>query len=158
MPTPQVLLIAVAAAGLWWTTFLTPWTTLLNAGLLKPCTNQPCSNFGDGGPCAEHRRKYEQHRGSARARGYDGTWDRLRPVVLAEEPICGECQAEGFIVPSTEVDHIIPIAQRPELRLVRSNLQGLCKAHHSRKTVAELRGWPLSTYQQLIARVGGSNL
>jgi 5-methylcytosine-specific restriction protein A len=131
---------------------------LFGAGLLKPCTNQPCPNFGDGGPCAEHRTKYEQHRGSARARGYDGTWDRLRRIVLAEEPICGECQAEGFIVPSTEVDHIIPIAQLPELRLVRSNLQGLCKAHHSAKTIAELRGRALSAYQRRVAGWGASNL
>jgi len=131
---------------------------LFAAALLKPCSNQPCSNFGSGGPCAEHARQYEQHRGSARARGYDGTWDRLRLIVLAEEPICGECQAEGFIVPSTEVDHIIPIAQRPELRLVRSNLQGLCKPHHSTKTVAELYCRPLSAYQQAKAGWGGSNL
>ncbi len=126
------------------------------SGLLKPCSNQPCSNFGNGGPCVQHRRQYEQNRGSARARGYDGTWQHLRLIVLAERPLCGECEALGWLEPAIEVDHIIPISQRPELRLVRSNLQGLCRTHHSLKTVSEQRGKPLSAYQRQLAG-GGSH-
>ena len=39
--------------------------------------------------------------------------------------------------PATEVDHIIPIEQRPDLRLVMENLQSACHRCHSAKTVRE---------------------
>lgn len=78
----------------------------------------------------------DRQRGSAAARGYDATWRRLRLVVLAEEPLCRFCQARGRVVPATEVDHIEPIALRPELRLVRANLRATCRPCHSALTAS----------------------
>ena len=76
-------------------------------------------------------RAYDRRRGKTAARGYDGTWRKLRLMVLREQPLC----ACGRV--ATEVDHIIPIAKAPELRLEMSNLQAMCKSCHSRKTNAE---------------------
>jgi 5-methylcytosine-specific restriction endonuclease McrA len=42
-----------------------------------------------------------------------------------------------FDMVTQAIDHIIPIKLRPDLRLVRSNLQGLCFSHHNAKTRAE---------------------
>lgn len=55
----------------------------------------------------------------------------LRLRVLVEEPRCRGCGA-----PATEVDHIEPRYRRPDLFLVRTNLQALCRRCHARKTGA----------------------
>lgn len=77
-----------------------------------------------------------QPRGTTAERGYDYQWQKLREVVLVEEPICMETKPDGglCLMPTTEADHLIPIEQAPELRLVRSNLKGKCKSCHSRRT------------------------
>ena len=62
-------------------------------------------------------------------------FQQLRIVVLSEEPICQMCNDR----PSVHVDHIEPIAMRPDLALTRANLQGLCDPCHGRKTNDELR-------------------
>ncbi len=56
---------------------------------------------------------------------------------LAAEPLCRRCQQEGRVAEADEVDHIVPVKLAPHLRLDPSNLQSLCKPHHSRKTQAE---------------------
>ena len=59
---------------------------------------------------------------------------------LAADPFCQiETHCKGMMPDNvaTEVDHIIPIRQRPDLRLVWSNLQSACRACHSAKTWAE---------------------
>ena len=67
---------------------------------------------------------------------YNSTaWQRLRLVVLAEEPICKVCGER----PSTDVDHIKPLALHPKLALVRENLQGVCEPCHGAKTREEER-------------------
>ena len=76
----------------------------------------------------------ERDRGSASARGYDRTWQRLRLVVLAEEPLCRFCQLRGVLTAAAVVDHIVPIRVRPDLRLERSNLRALCEACHNAHT------------------------
>lgn len=60
-------------------------------------------------------------------------WQRLRASVLASEPLCRHCTAEGKTVPATDVDHRDgnPGNNEP------TNLQPLCHAHHSRKTAQD---------------------
>ena len=55
------------------------------------------------------------------------TWAsrKLRAQVLREEPLC-RIGLPGCTKISTQVDHILPWAQRPDLALVRANLQGAC--------------------------------
>lgn len=71
-------------------------------------------------------------------RGYDHAWRALRGRFLATHPAC---QAKGCGRPSAEVDHIAPVRQRPELRLVWGNLRALCKTCHSRRTAQDQSGW-----------------
>lgn len=73
-------------------------------------------------------------------RGYDQTWMDLRALFLMEYPLCRHCdEQDGLAVPAIDVDHIIDIVVRPDLRLDWDNLQSLCKTHHGRKTNAEQR-------------------
>lgn len=60
-------------------------------------------------------------------------WQRLRAVVLSQEPLCRHCNERGIVTPATDVDHVSgdPSDNRPE------NLAGLCHACHSLKTAAD---------------------
>ena len=100
--------------------------------------SKPPVHQAPGQPGAqERRRRFDQERGSAAARGYDRTWQRLRLQVLAEEPLCRFCLAAGRLTEAREVDHVVPIARAPELRLDRSNLRPLCTPCHSGRTASE---------------------
>ena len=60
-------------------------------------------------------------------------WQRLRDVVLSQEPLCRDCHERGLTVPATDVDHVSgdPSDNRPV------NLQPLCHSCHSLKTAAD---------------------
>lgn len=83
--------------------------------------------------------QYERERGSPSKRGYGRTWQRLRLMVLRAEPLCRACGAQGVVRAAMDVDHIIPKARGGAD--LESNLQPLCHAHHSAKTVAEGLGF-----------------
>lgn len=82
-----------------------------------------------------HARQRDRERGTATQRGYGPKWRRVRAEYLREHPWCIDCQAEGLLVPATEVDHVIPLrlggADHP------SNYAGLCRRHHSAKTMRQ---------------------
>ena len=86
--------------------------------------------------------KVHNTRAKTADRGYDATWRKLRAVYLRQHPLCmcDECKASGAVVAAEVVDHIIPIAERPELRLEWSNLRAMSKQHHDRHT-ALTQGW-----------------
>ena len=91
---------------------------------------------------AKHRPARRQEplpRLSASARGYDTHWQRLRRVVLADEPLCRHCHAAGRIEPASEVDHILPLSKGGTND--RENLQPLCHRCHSFKTATEDGGF-----------------
>lgn len=73
---------------------------------------------------------YERKRPNASQRGYGRDWRRVRAMVLADEPLCRLCNEHGRVTTATVVDHIIRVKVRPDLRLVRENLQPLCKSCH----------------------------
>ena len=105
-----------------------PWMTP------HPCRHPGCGNLvrGAGGQCSEHRgearRRADELRPSAAARGYDRDWQELRRRHLEENPDCVECGD-----PATQVDHKVPIAAGGA-RLDPANLQSMCTTHHSVKT------------------------
>ncbi len=75
-------------------------------------------------------------------------WRRLRAAYVRKYPLCRECEKEGKVTPTQEIDHIVPInpIDAYELKdgkyghpLDENNLQPLCKSHHARKT-AKSRG------------------
>jgi 5-methylcytosine-specific restriction protein A len=59
----------------------------------------------------------------------------MRAEVLAEEPFCRACLAEGKRVQATQVDHVVPLALGGSE--ARSNKQALCKPHHEAKSLRE---------------------
>jgi 5-methylcytosine-specific restriction protein A len=83
-----------------------------------------------------HYRRIERYRGTAKARGYDAAWRRVRLDVLRAEFLCRMCNEAGVTSVAVEVDHVIPLAHGGA-RLDRQNLQPLCRMHHAEKTAIE---------------------
>lgn len=110
------------------------------------CRNIRCRvriEQGSGGYCPAHRRdRYKQDRnlrGTSSERGYDSRHRNWRKLVLAEHPLCVHCEENGVIRLSVIADHIEaldpnnPAAGDWSLE----NGQGLCWAHHNKKTASE---------------------
>ncbi|MFD1341459.1 HNH endonuclease [Litorisediminicola beolgyonensis] len=90
----------------------------------------------------ERKARFDAKRPSAAARGYDTDWRKLRARHLANYPACVRCGK-----PATDVDHIIPRRLAPERRLDPTNLQSLCKSHHSGAKQREERRHSRGAYQ-----------
>ena len=58
---------------------------------------------------------------------------------MDQNPLCVVCLRHGRTVATQELDHIIP-RERGGALMDRENVQGLCRAHHRRKTDAERTG------------------
>ena len=108
---------------------------------IRLCLEPRCPREATGkGRCDEHRKPIERERSRARRAATNGVykrkkWELTRRAVLARDPICKVCDAAL----STEVDHIVPLAQGGEpYRL--DGLQGICSPCHWRKTGAENAG------------------
>ena len=56
-----------------------------------------------------------------------------RDRVRLDQPLCPVCEAQGYTVAGTEVDHIVPLSQGGSL-MDRANLQHLCVPCHEAKT------------------------
>lgn len=99
--------------------------------MIRACLEPRCPEPAlVGGRCRLHRRAYSGRTHRNRDVYDRKRWRRLRRAVLLAQPLCrcGEL--------ATEADHIVPIDQGGA-KWARANLQGLCKACHSRKTMAE---------------------
>lgn len=85
-----------------------------------------------GAKDGERVRKRERWRGSRHERGYDAEW-----VALAAEykksvkGRCEECARRGYLETCDAIDHMEPVADNPDRRLDRSNLDALCHKHHN---------------------------
>jgi len=113
------------------------------------CKWPGCPNVTRSGSyCATHARANERQRGSAAQRGYDSGWRRVRARYLAAHPWCADPFGVhgGVPVAATDVDHIQ--RRRSGGSDDDSNLQALCHACHSRKTVVEGRGGQISANPQ----------
>lgn len=95
--------------------------------------------------CEAHQaqvwREQQQRRGDDYIKAHrfynSARWKRLRTRLLAEEPFCPMCRAEGVVTPATEVHH----ADGNRHNNRRDNLTSLCQSHHSQITRAEtMRG------------------
>lgn len=81
-------------------------------------------------------RALDDRRGSAASRGYDAAWRKARSNHLAQHPLCKFCEERGLICAAVDVDHVVPIALRPDLRLDPTNFRSLCKPCHSSLTAS----------------------
>lgn len=63
---------------------------------------------------------------------------KLKPQVIREEPTCRLRFPGICTVVSTTADHIVPVSERPELALVRTNCRGSCApCNDARRTVPD---------------------
>lgn len=89
-------------------------------------------------PNKPKRRTEDQHRGSARERGYTRQWEKFRATFLLEHPLCEYCLADGRVEPTVIVDHDLPHRGDPDL-FWDNSFTGLCCPHHSEKGRVENR-------------------
>lgn len=111
-----------------------------------PCAHPGCGALVHTRYCDAHQRQAwrtqnERRRGSAEGRAsqsfyWSRAWRRARLVYLASHPLCVMHEGQGRVVPATEVDHIVPIAQGGD-PWSEANWQALCKSCHSAKTLRE---------------------
>lgn len=80
----------------------------------------------------ERERRADAARPSSPMRGYDREWAKLRAVFIRVNPFC--C-VPGCGKPTEEVNHKRDVATHPHLRLEWSNLESMCRSHHSAHTV-----------------------
>jgi 5-methylcytosine-specific restriction protein A len=124
----------------------------------RPCSAPGCPTQTANARCETHghahQREVDARRGTSAERGYDATWRRLRLAKLSNDPVCQiRTHCQGAV--ATEVDHRIPIRQRPEGRLDWDNLQSGCKPCHSAKILRESAGRGTGTRSQSPGSAGG---
>ena len=119
----------------------------------KPCRYRGCNTLSrsSSGFCDEHQSEASGWsrlgRGSAKARGYDYAWQKIRDWVMQRDSgLCQPCAKLGAVSAAQEVDHIVPKAQAKRLGWTRErmdareNLQAICRVCHGAKTALEARG------------------
>ena len=87
-----------------------------------------------------HKGKQHETKEAARLRKWrsGARWQRLRRKKLGHHPLCENCFREGRIAtPATQVHHIEPAAQRPDLFFVLVNLESICTRCHAKESVRE---------------------
>ncbi len=77
---------------------------------------------------------FEGRRKNSHQRGYTRLHSKNRKAYLRENPLCAVCAKEGYSVPATVLDHILPFRGNIDLRDNPENWQGLCKTCHDIKT------------------------
>ena len=85
---------------------------------------------------------FSRHDGrSSTARGYGQDWRRVRAAVLAAEPLCRMCAADGRVTPATDLDHIVAFqGLHDPKRLDPANLRPLCRPCHMARTARQASG------------------
>mgnify|MGYP001469300381 CR=1 FL=1 len=71
-------------------------------------------------------------RASAKERGYDSRWGKVRKLKLRADPLCEECNKGHVLTRAVMVHHIVPIEDGGE-PLDWGNLMSLCTTCHDKK-------------------------
>ena len=94
------------------------------------CNKSGCKEITNNRFCDAHQRQYdkqyEDRRGSAAERGYDGNWQKLRDAKLAQDPLCERCMAKKEIKSADLVHH----KDRNPQNRSWENLESLCNDCH----------------------------
>lgn len=107
-----------------------------------PCSKPGCPELVKVGQtyCEKHRKerhkRYDKRkRDKKKSKFYSsGRWRKLRNKKLKTDPLCEYCLEDDIVTEATEVDHIIPIDARWDLRLSWDNLKSACHSCHMKKT------------------------
>ena len=93
---------------------------------------------GDPCPASLRRQDRDRDRQQPWRKWYSlKVWASLRREVLAAEPLCRWCAAEGRHTPAVVVDHITDHCGNWDLFISLDNLQPLCQVCHNRKTLLD---------------------
>jgi len=68
------------------------------------------------------------------ASGYGYKWRLASKAYLKANPLCAQCEKEGWVRMGVAVDHVQPHRGDMELFWDKSQWQTLCKFHHDSKT------------------------
>lgn len=90
--------------------------------------------------CDKHNNDGDKQRANANSRGYNYRWGKFRKTYINANPLCVFCLDNGTVTTATDVDHIKPLADCPELKYNVENLRSLCHACHSRRTATDQPG------------------
>lgn len=107
----------------------------------RVCIEPGCAELvAEGNRCPVHRQgRAIDTRPSASQRGYDRRWRSKSLAYRRSHPVCE--QEGGCSLPSAEVDHVDGLGPLGPRGYDDTNLQALCKPHHSSKTASDHGGW-----------------
>ena len=85
---------------------------------------------------------------SSSQRGYDNQWNKVAAMARdRDEQLCQDCLQIGGLPMAMQslmrarrahdVDHVIPMHARPDLKYDMSNLRTRCPTHHRKKTLED---------------------
>ena len=117
----------------------------MNRKANRACKEPGCVAYAAVGSayCKAHgvirMREYRssEHKKEAARLYRTGQWQALRRQQLTMKPLCAECLRAGKYTLASEVDHVIPHRNDPQLFFDPANLQSLCRSCHSSKTARE---------------------
>ena len=66
-------------------------------------------------------------------------YQKFRNRFMRRNRLCAECDRQGRVTVSEEMDHIVPVHEAPDRVWDIDNLQALCRECHERKTANENR-------------------
>jgi len=96
---------------------------------LHQCNYPGCNNLTYQRFCRGHIK--HQYPISARQRGYDTRWEKVREIYGRKYPLCEDCLAKGIVKQKDLVHHIIPIAEGGNI-YDENNLKSLCFECHGK--------------------------
>jgi len=100
----------------------------------RPPLHRPSGHGAADRARTSHERERQKLRPSSVERGYDADWKTARKRHLANNPWCS---VAGCALPASDVDHILSVQDRPELRLEPSNFRSMCHVHHAQRTARD---------------------
>jgi 5-methylcytosine-specific restriction protein A len=83
---------------------------------------------------------YDNQRAEDQAFYHSIEWKKCRNLFIRLNPMCFDCQNNGYDTPAYEVHHIKKRKDFPELAFAHDNLMGLCKSCHTKRTNQEKHG------------------
>jgi 5-methylcytosine-specific restriction protein A len=80
----------------------------------------------------QRKRDYEKQRSDEKSFYWSTRWRKFRRAFLASHPLCWWCKQRGIVKQATEIDHIKPRIEWPELSVDADNCRPGCKSCHAK--------------------------